>query len=108
MTTDENLYKKLRRFFLISNITIVALIGVTSTIIALLASIENIRAMRDYLVIGLALTIPGWTFLILYGWGCYDVKDWRRTISAVLAALQIIVFLILLSYLLLGESPSFL
>lgn len=96
MTIDESLFEKPRRLFLISNIIIVAMIGVSSLILALLASINSIKGMRDYLLIGLALTFPGWTFLILYGWGVYDMHDWRRTVAAFLASLQIIVFLSLL------------
>ena len=96
MAFDEYLFEKLRRLFLISNIIIVAMIGVSSIIFAFLTSIDSIKGFNDTLLIGLALSIPGWTFLILYGWECYDTKDWRRTVAAFLASLQIIVFLSLL------------
>jgi hypothetical protein len=92
---DENLFAKLRRLFLISNILIVALITVLWIIFAFLTCIDSCEGFLDFALIGLALTIPGWAFLILYGWGCYDMKDWRRTVSAFIASLQIIVFLLL-------------
>ena len=93
---DENLFEKLRRLFLISNIIIVALITVITLILAFLTLIDSSEGFSYFFLIGLALSFPGWTFLILYGFGCYDTKDWRRTVSAFLASLQIIVFLLLL------------
>jgi len=95
MAIDENSFAKLRRFFLISNIIIVALITVLWIIFAFLTCIDSCEGFIDLTLIGLALTIPGWAFLILYGWGCYDTKDWRRTVSVILASLQIVVFLLL-------------
>ena len=96
MAIDEHLFAKLRRFFLISNIFIVALITVLWIIFAFLTCIDSCEGFTEIALIGLSLTIPGWAFLILYGFGCYDTKDWRRTVSAFLASLQIIVFLLLL------------
>ena len=96
MAFDENLFAKLRRIFLISNIIIVAFITVFSIIFAFLTLIDSSEGFSYFFLIGLALSFPGWTFLILYGFGCYDTKDWRRTVSAFLASLQIIVFLLLL------------
>ena len=96
MAFDEILFEKLRRLFLISNIIIVALITVFSIIFAFLTLIDSSEGFGYFFIIGLALSFPGWTFLILYGFGCYDTEDWRRTVSAFLASLQIIVFLFLL------------
>ena len=96
MAIDENLFEKFRRFFLISNIFIVALITIIWMILGFLSIVDSLEDFNDIALIGLALTIPGWTFLILYGFGCYDTKDWRRSASAILASIQIIVFLLLL------------
>lgn len=98
MAIDEHLFPKLRRFFLISNIVIVALITVLWIILAFLTFADSYEDFIDIALIGLAITIPGWVFLILYGFGCYDTKDWRRTVSAILASIQIIVFLLLLIF----------
>ena len=95
MSADESIYTKFRRFLLIMNIFIVALINGMSTILAFRTCLDSCVGFNDFLLIGLALSIPGWAFLIMYGFGCYDSKDWRRTLSAVLASLQIIIFLLL-------------
>ena len=95
MAVDESLFVRFRRFFLISNILIIALISILAVTFAVLTCMDSCEGFNNFLLIGLALTIPGWAFLILYGFGCYDTEDWRRTISGILAALQFIVFLLL-------------
>ena len=96
MAIDEKILARFRRFLLISNINIIALITVVWIILAFLTLVDSYESFIDIALIGLALTLPGWVFLILYGFGCYDTKNWIRTVSAFLASLQIVVFLILL------------
>ena len=96
MAIDEKLFARFRRFLLISNIAIVALITVVWIILAFRTLVNSYESFLDIALIGLAITIPGWVFLILYGFGCYDTNDWRRTVSALLATLQIVVFVIFL------------
>lgn len=96
MAIDEKLFARFRRFLLISNIIIVALITVVWIILVFLTLVDSFESFIDIALIGLALTLPGWVFLILYGFGCYDMRNWIRTVSAFLASLQIVVFLILL------------
>ena len=102
---DDERYERLRRFFLVSNIIIVALITLSSLVLGFM-EIEKSEGWSHYYIIGLALALPGWIFLILYGFGCYNTKDWRRAVSAILAAAQLIVFLTLLGIFLFRLSTS--
>ena len=95
MAKDENQIAKLRRFFLISNFAIVALITIFWIGFAFISLKDSYEGFIEIALIGLALTTPGWIFLILYGFGCYRTQDWRRTVSALLASIQIIVFLLI-------------
>lgn len=72
------------------------MITVVRIILAFRTLVNSYESFLDIALIGLAITIPGWVFLILYGFGCYDTNDWRRTVSALLATLQIVVFAIFL------------
>lgn len=93
MAFQEDSFEKFRRLFLISNIFIVALITVISIFLAFRTCIDSCENFDYFFLVGFAFSFPGWAYLILYGFGCYDKEDLRRTVSAFFASLQIIVFL---------------